>query len=300
MSTQSDPDGGYLVPETVDAAIGQIAANLSPMRRVCNVVVAGERYSKLMNMQGETATWGGETTAPTETQGMKLAELTYPTGVLQAMPKVTNNLLDDASVDVADELSTGIARAFSASEGLAFLKGDGINKPRGLMTYNTVENASYAWNSIGYIKSGDTDGFVDASATVSPSDALVGVVYGLQAEYRANASWMMNSDTARIARLWKDTIGRPIWTDSIAPGQPPLLLGYPVIFNEDMDSVAANKFPIAFGDFSRAYLIHDLPQGIRILPDPYSFKPYTAFYTTKRVGGGILDFGAVKLLKIAS
>jgi len=170
----------------------------------------------------------------------------------------------------------------------------------GLLTYATVANASFAWGKIGFVKSGKSDGFVDASAPVSPSDCLHALFYSLKAEYRANASFMMTSDTARIVRLWKDIQGRPLWTDSIVEGQPPLLLGKPVIFNQQWDAVGADKFPIAFGDFNRGYLIHDLPQGIRLLRDPYSFKPYTAFYTTKRVGGGVLDFNAIKLLKIAN
>ena len=78
-----------------------------------------------------------------------------------------------------------------------------------------------------------------------------------------------------------------------------MLMGYPVAESEDMPDIATNSYSVAFGDFRRGYLVVDRV-GIRMLRDPYSAKPYVLFYTTKRVGGGVQDFDAIKLLKFAA
>jgi HK97 family phage major capsid protein len=121
----------------------------------------------------------------------------------------------------------------------------------------------------------------------------------MRAPHRANASWLMSSATASQLDTLKDANGHYIWRDSVAADVPPTLLGRPVYFSEDMDSVSAGTFPIAFANWKAAYVIADKP-GVRWLRDPYSSKPSVLFYAYRRVGGGVADTDALKLMKIST
>jgi len=124
----------------------------------------------------------------------------------------------------------------------------------------------------------------------------VDLVYALAAPYRANASFVMNSKTAGRIRKLKDADGRFLWSDGLAAGEPAQLMGYPVLVAEDMPDVATDSFALAFGDFRAGYTVAERPD-LRILRDPFSAKPHVLFYATKRVGGDVSDFAAIKLLK---
>ena len=149
-----------------------------------------------------------------------------------------------------------------------------------------------------FIPSGAAGAFLAASASVSPADVLVSLIYTLRAGYRANARWVMNSNTAGVVRRFKDLEGRFLWSDSLIAGQPPLLLGHPVTIAEDMPDIGANTFPIAFGDFSRGYLIADRT-GLRIIRDEITKPGAVRYLISKRVGGRILDSNAIKLLRMS-
>lgn len=300
MSTDSKPDGGYLVPTSVDSAITNLVRNGGAVRQLAsNVTINADSYVKVVNLGGANAAWVSERQSRTETNGFNLSELEFPTHELSAMPPLTQKLLDDSRIDVASLLVEEIGNAFVEMEGDSFIRGEGTKKPRGFLSYPIVANASWAWGKIGYQKSGDASGFINTTASASPADCLLGLVYSLKAGYRTGARWLMNSQTAAIVRKFKDPDGRFLWTDSLVEGEPARLLGYPVAIDDFMDDVGAGKHPIAFGDWKRAYLIVDRA-GIRVLRDPYSQKPYVLFYATKRVGGGIQNFDALKLLRIAA
>jgi len=301
MTTDNNPDGGYLVPQTVEQNIARLARDANTLRKLATTVtIEGNSYVKTVSLNGPNATWVSEKEARAQTDGMKLSQLEFFIHELEAMPALTQTIIDDARVDVAAELSSEIVTAFSEKENVAFVSGDGVKKPRGILDYDTVANGSWAWGGkLGFIKSGDASGFIAASTSASPADCLIDTVYGLKAGYRANAAWLMSSATASVVRKFKAADGTYVWRDSVIAGQPATLLGYPVVIEENMPSLSGGNFPIAFGDFKRGYLVVDRI-GIRVLRDPYTAKPYVLFYTTKRVGGGVQDFAAIKLLKIAS
>ena len=185
--------------------------------------------------------------------------------------------------------------AFADQEGIAFVSGNGVDKPKGFLDYPKVANATWSWGNVGVINTG-TAGAFPAS---SPTDKLIDLAFSVRAAYRANASFVMNRATEAAIRKFKDADGNYVWQPSPRPGEAPRLLGYPVVEAEAMPDIAADAHAIAFGDFRRGYLVVDRV-GIRVLRDPYSSKPYVLFYTTKRVGGGIQDFAAIKLLKFAA
>ncbi|HHL42106.1 MAG TPA: phage major capsid protein, partial [Hellea balneolensis] len=165
----------------------------------------------------------------------------------------------------------------------------------GILGYTQVADSAHTWGNVGYIATG-SDGAFD---TTNPIDALIDLVYAPKPRYRAGASFVMNRRTLGVLRKFKDADGNYIWQPGMQSGAPSSLLGYPVVEVEDMPDIASDSYSIAFGDFRRGYLIVDR-QGVRVLRDPYSAKPYVLFYTTKRVGGGIQDFNAIKLLKFAA
>jgi HK97 family phage major capsid protein len=294
MSTVVDPDGGYIVAPELDTRIQQLQRNLSPMRRIARIVqTKASEYQLPINLGGTASGWVNEKAARPETASPNLALLTFPAGEVYAMPAVTQRLLDDSPVNLAQFLEGEIAREFGEKEGTAFLTGDGIEKPSGLLAAPTAATADDVrpFGTFQTVASGH--------ASEVTMDGLVDFVYRLKVGYRANGTWLMNSLTAAKIRQLKDSTGQYLWNQSYQAGQPSTLLGFPVEIDEAMPNIASGSLPVAFGDFQAGYLISDR-FGIRILRDPYSNKPYVMFYATKRVGGGPNDTNAIKFLQIGA
>ncbi|MEM1307259.1 MAG: phage major capsid protein [Pseudomonadota bacterium] len=296
LSIATDSDGGYLVPHETETVINASLRDVSPIRAIAGVrQVSGAVFKKPFAVSGANTGWVGETAARPETGTPTLAELAFPTMELYAMPAATQALLDDAAVDIDAWIAEEVRNAFAEQEGAAFITGDGVNKPSGFLNAPTVDNASWSWGNIGTINSGAAGDF----AATAPADALIDLIYAVKAAYRANGTFVMNRSTQAAVRKLKDADGHYIWQPSTAPGQAPTLMGFPVVEAEDMPDIAAGASAIAFGDFRRGYLIVDRV-GVRVLRDPFSSKPYVLFYTTKRVGGGVQDFDAIKLMTFAA
>jgi HK97 family phage major capsid protein len=293
MSAGSDADGGYLVPEETEREIGQLLSETSPIRAIAGIrEISASVYKKPFAITGPATGWVAETAARPQTDGSTLAELSFPAMELYAMPAATQTLLDDAAVDIDAWIAAEVQTAFAEQEGLAFVSGNGVNKPKGFLAYDTVAESAWEWGKIGYLATG-VDGDLPSA---NPSDRLIDLVYALKAGYRQNAHWVMNRRLLGAIRKIKDADGNYIWQPPAQAGGVSTLLNFPVAEAEDMPDAAEDSFSIAFGDFRRGYLIVDR-LGVRILRDPYSAKPYVLFYTTKRVGGGVQDFDAIKLMK---
>ena len=296
MSYGSGQDGGYLVPSETEVEIGRRLSALSPIRSIASVrQVSSAVLKKPFAITGPATGWVAETASRPQTNTPTLAELSFPTMELYAMPAATATLLEDTVVDLDQWLSSEVEVAFAEQEGAAFITGDGTNKPRGLLDYDTVAEGSWAWGDIGYIATGVAGAF----AASNPSDKLIDTIYALKAGYRQNANWVMNRKTQAAIRKFKDADGNYLWQPPAGVGQRAALMGFPLVEAEDMPDVATDATAIAFGDFSRGYVVVDRA-GVRVLRDPYSAKPYVLFYTTKRVGGGVQDFSAIKLLKFGT
>ena len=293
MSVGSNPDGGYLVPPETEARIESVLKLSSPIRAVAGVrQVSSSLYKKPFAISGAASGWVGETAARPETAAPTLAELQFPTMELYAMPAATQSLLDDAAVNLEDWLADEVQQVFAEQEGQAFVSGNGTNRPKGFLSYTNVADASWSWGNLGYIASG-TAGAFPAS---NPADKLMDLAYALKSGYRQNALWTMNRKTQSVIRKFKDGQGNYLWQPALSATSSATLLGFPVTEVEHMPDIATDSFALGFGDFARGYLIVDRI-GVRILRDPYSSKPYILFYTTKRVGGGVQNFEAIKLLK---
>ncbi len=292
MVTAIAADGGYQVdPQTADTIQNTLSSTAS-IRSIASVVnVDATSYDVLVDHSEMGAGWATEASAVTETDTPKIERISIPLHELSALPKASQRLLDDSAFDIEGWLAGRIADKFARAEASAFIEGDGIDKPTGLLTYATVANDSWTWGNLGYVPS-------ETAGGITRADPIIDLVYSLGAEYRANATFVMNSKTAGHIRKLKDNDGRFVWVDGLAMGEPARLLGYRVLIAEDMPDIADNAMAVAFGDFRAGYTVAERPD-LRVLRDPFSAKPHVLFYATKRVGGAVSDFAAIKLLKFA-
>ena len=290
MSVGDNSSGGYLAPVEWDRGLLERQRATSPMRRLASVQTTSVgAFTTMWNTGNWGSGWVGETAGRPITTTATLAPLTFESGEIYAMPTATQRILDDAAINVESWLTQSVEREFNRQEAIAFLSGDGVNKPTGLLTYAVGGSKANA----------HPGGPIDVLEAAITIDALTDFLYGLGAPYRQNATWLMSSLTAAFIAKIKDADGRPIWREALLVGQPATLLGRPVEIDEGMPGPLAGNLAIAFGDFKSAYLINDR-LGTRILRDPYTNKPYVNFYVTKRVGAGLLDPFAVRFLKVAA
>ncbi|MDB5569077.1 MAG: phage major capsid protein [Hyphomicrobiales bacterium] len=296
MSAGSGPDGGYLVPVPAEREILQRMANISPIRAISSVrEISTATYRKAFSVSGPSGGWVAEADPRPQGANQQLADMSFPAMELYAMPAATQSLLDDAAVDIEQWVAQEIDTVFAEQEGAAFVNGNGVNKPTGFLSYTKSTVAAWSWGKTAYLPTG----VAGALPAANPSDIFVDLIYALRAGYRQNARFVMNRKTQAAVRKLKATTGEYLWQPPSGVGQPATLMNFPLVESEDMPDMAADSFPVAFGDFQRAYLVVDR-RGVRVLRDPYSAKPYVLFYTTKRVGGGVQDFDALKLLKFGT
>jgi HK97 family phage major capsid protein len=298
INVGTDPEGGYLTTSEMDGMIDRVVAKQSAFRQLARVVTIGSSsYEKLVKTSGASAGgWGGETTAPTETGTPGWVKLEFVPGMVWAEPRATSQSLEDAVFNVEGDLIDEIGITFADQEAQAFIDGSGVNRPKGFLSYTNVINSSYAWGGLGWTVTGGAASF----AASNPSDALIDLQHSLKRNYRGNANWIMNDATLGAVRKFKDGNGIYLWApSSLMGGIVGQLLGHGVVTDDYMPDLGSNTYPVAFGDFQRGYLIVDR-RGTTILRDPYTAKPYVKFFATRRVGGGITNFEAIKILKCST
>jgi len=294
LSVGSDPDGGFVVYPDMSGRVVSKVFETSPMRAYASVqTISTDALEGLFDLDEAASGWVSETQARAETSTPQLKTWRIPVHELYAFPKATQKILDDAAINLEAWLSGKVSEKFARDEAAAFVNGDGVSKPRGFLTYLTGTTLP---GTIEQVATGVSGAF---AAAPSGGDVLIDALYGLKAQYRANANWFMNRATTKLARKLKDSDGSYIWSPGIAAGQPASILGYPTASFEDMPDPAANSLSIAVGDMRAAYQIVDRV-GIRVLRDPYTAKPYVGFYTTKRVGGDVVNFEALKIVRFGA
>jgi HK97 family phage major capsid protein len=288
-------DGGFALPEEIAAEIQARLVDITPMRQLCTVVpVSTADYKRLIDIRGTTSGWVGETAARTETSTPQLAERPAFMGEVYANPMVTQQSLDDLFFNVEQWVAASVSTEFARQEGNAFVVGNGTNRPKGFLNYTTAATADgvRADLQLQHVNTGVSADF----AASNKADVLINLVYALKAGHRAGAAWMTNKAILGELRGFKDTTGQYLWQPGLVAGQPSQLCGYPVYESEDMPAKAANSLSLAFGNFRAGYCIVDRV-GVTTLRDPYTNKPYVGFYTTKRVGGMVLDSEAIKVVR---
>lgn len=288
MQTGNGPDGGYAVPKEIAEQIENMQSELSPVRQLARVIPIGPDFRQLVSVGGTTSGWVGETDARPETASPKLDEVVFPNGEIYANPAVTQRALDDVFFDAEMWVSEKIADEFARAETSAFISGDGLNKPKGLLTYPTDVTADDVrpFGTLQTVNSGAASGLT--------SDGLIDLIYSLGFEFRGNATWIMNAQTLAEIKKLKDANGDYLWRSGLVEGQPDTLLGRPVVEVWSMPDVAAGTIPIAIGDWNRGLHIGDR-FDTRLLRDALTNKPYVQFYTTRRISAMVVNSNAIKL-----
>lgn len=287
MSVDSDVDGGFLVTPEMSTEIVKKIYESTPLRQLASVqTISSDSLEILEDLDETEVGWVGETQSRPSTATPQLKKIQIFAHEMYAKPKATQKLLDDAAINVEMWLSDKIAEKMARKEATAFTVGDGANKPKGILAYD-------AGTGFGQLEQVNTG----LAAAIKP-DSLIDLIYSLKSDYRKNAKFLMNRLTAKELRKFKDNENRYLWAPGMDGNTAGSILGYEIVEGADMPVVAANALTIAFGDFKQGYQIVDRV-GIRVLRDPYSAKPYIEFYTTKRVGGGVKNFEAIKILKVA-
>ena len=286
LSVSSDPDGGYLVSPQLSQNIVAAVFETSPMRQLASVeVISSDALEIIEDKDEAVAGWTTESASVSDTGTPQIAKKTIAVHELYAQPKATQKLIDDAAIDIEAWLAAKIADIFSRKENTAFISGDGVGKPRGILTYDS----GTSWGQIEQVSSG--------SSGAVTADKLVELFYSLKEAYATRAAFLMNRATVDAVRKLKDSTNQYLWNPGLAMGSPDTLMGIPVYQAADMPVPAADSLSIAVGDFKSAYQIVDR-SGIRVLRDPFTDKPFVKFYTTKRVGGDVVNFEAIKVMKL--
>jgi HK97 family phage major capsid protein len=299
MEVIDNAEGGYMIPIELANRIVTRQYDTTPMRQISTVMtISTEAVEMLRDTNAPQAQWISETAAATDTNDALLGRIRIPVYELYAQPKATQKLLDDAFINVEDWLVNKIAAQFTRSENTAFVTGDGVTQPRGFTSYTAqaVADNARAWGVLQYVPTGASGTF----ASSNPGDCLFDLMYQLRAGYYPKACWLMPRAVADQIRKFKDnTTQNYIWQPGLMAGQPATLLGFPVNMGEDLPAMAPGSFSCAFGNFEEGYTIVDRI-GFRMLRDPYTAAPFVRFRCTKRTGGDVVNFEAIKLLSFST
>jgi HK97 family phage major capsid protein len=295
LTVGTDTQGGFLVPSDTSGRIVTRLYDLSPIRQIASVqVISSDALEGIEDINEADAGWVGETATRSDTTTPDIGKWRIAAEEMYAKPKATQKLLDDASVDIETWLAMKVADKLARLEGAAFVSGNAVAKPRGFTTYTTAAtaDATRTWGELEHVATGVSSDF----AASNPADHLHDLVSAFKPHFLNNANWVTRrSVIAKVRKFKEATTNAYMWQPGLQAGQPATLLGFPVVLAEDMPTLANGSLSMALGDFSAYQIVDRL--GIRVLRDPYTDKPYVVFYTTKRTGGGVLNFEAIKFIK---
>lgn len=298
LSAGSDPDGGYMLPHsTVGRMVSKIYEQ-STMRQLATVQnISTDKIEGIVDNDEADAGWVSELGTRSDSGTPQVGKWEIQAHEMYAMPKISQKLIDDAATDVEGWLASKVADKFARVEGAGFTTGNGVGQPRGLFGYTTAAtaDATRAWGTFEHVKTGANGTFHTTKA-----DPLQDLIGAMKDQYLQNAQFLMRREMRTALRKMKEaTSDRYLWEPSLQAGQPDRLLGYVARVDQYVPAMATDSLSLAFGDFKEAYTIVDRI-GVRTLRDPFTAKPWIVFYSTKRTGGGAINYEAVKFLKLSA
>jgi HK97 family phage major capsid protein len=294
--TSSDGNSGsYLIPESVVRSIQEKISRNNCMRNLCKITsIRNDNLEILLDKKDGEAGWVSEVQERSETETPELNRLQISVHEMYAKPRVSQKILDDSQINVEFWLSEKIADKFAMMENLSFIQGDGEGKPKGFLSYPRKKFGEGNFGSLEEIATG-IDGGLDSV------DVLIDTIGSLKTSYLNGCVWLMSRGALTCIKRLKDYVtDKHIWQPSANHDKADTLFGFPVVVSDDMPALVPSKksTSIAFGNFYHGYQIVDR-NDFNILRDPFSAKPFVEFYTTKRVGGDVVDFDAIKLINFS-
>lgn len=300
LSVGSDPDGGYLVQADVTGRIQTRVYETSPIRQIASVQqISTDALEGINDLdEADDLVMLGETQAPGDGKTPKISKWRIPVWEGAVEPKATQQLIEDAAVDVEAWLARKTADKIARGQNRRFVTGSGSSEPRGFCSYPTVAagDGSRPWGKLEHILSGASGDF----SGENPADKLFDLIGAVKDAYLANARFVTRREVITKVRKFKESAtGNYLWQPGLQQGQPQQLLSFPVTIAQDMPGLGAGSLSLGFGDFAEGYQIVDR-LGLTVIRDNLTLKPYVKFYTRVRFGGGVLNFDAIKFLKFAA
>lgn len=296
LSTETNPGGGYLIPQVIAQDMVHTITAHAPLRALARVTtISTDALEVLLDKDPAQIGWVSETQNRDETATPEVARVKIPVHELYAKPRATQKLLDDAAINVETWLVDKVSTQMAHTENDSFINGDGVGKPKGFLTYPSAPTASWEWGKLEEFSTLTDGAFGELGA-----DVLIDTLHAMKPQYLDQAAWIMSRSTLAAVRKVRSG-DEYLFQPSFADKGPGTLLGYPVVVCDDMPALVAGKpsKSIVFANLKEAYQIVDR-EGIHVLRDPYSAKPYVEFYTTRRVGGDVVNFEAIKIVKFAA
>lgn len=302
LSVASDPAGGYQVPADITDRVVTLIYETSAIRKRAAVRRTGRDRIEIRRDldQAVLGGWTGEGSARAATATPQTpVPYEIPVHEQYAFPLITQKELDDADFDIEGWLVQKLVERFLRDENSAFVDGNGVMKPRGFLSYASAVPSKAAFERIQQVATGVSANF---AASNNGPDIFIDLLAAMKENYTENASWAMTRTTLAAARKLKNSYGEYQVQISLGlQGRPGFeILGFPVDRFQTMPEIGANSLSIALADWAQAYQIVDHVRGLSILRDPYTQKPNVGLYATKRVGGDVANFEAIKLAKFGA
>ena len=290
LTIGTDPEGGVLVPPDMSARVIERIRESDPIRALATVeTIGGTSFEILEDLDEAGDGWADERTVNDPTDTPKFRKVAIPTHFQEARPLASQQSLDDPTRNLEQWLNRKVSRKFSRSEAAAFVSGDGVARPKGFLTYDST-SSEFEFNKIQQVAMG--------AAAALTTDGYIDVKYSMVEDMMELGTWLMNRSTVASTMKLKDGDGQYIWRAGLQPGQPSTILALPLRMSTTMPVVAANALSIVLAAWRDAYTIVDR-QGITVQRDPFTQKPFVEFYTRRRIGGGVVNFQAMKIGKIS-
>lgn len=291
LNIGADPDGGILVPPDMSARIIERIRESDPIRALATTEsISGTSFEIMEDLDEAGDGWADERTTNDITDTPTWKKVSIPTHFQEARPLASQQSLDDPTRNLEQWLNRKVSRKFSRSEAAAFVTGDGVNRPRGFLTYDSTSE-EFEFNKIQQVAMG--------AANALTTDGYIDVKYSMVEDMMELGTWLMNRSTVAATMKLKDGDGQYIWRAGLQAGQPSTILALPLRMSTTMPAIAVNSLSVVLAAWKDAYTIVDR-QGITVQRDPFTKKPFVEFYTRRRIGGGVVNFQAIKIGKISA
>lgn len=293
--------GGYFAATDFLDELLEYRLLVSPMRKVCRIQATSGEKVQMPSLANDTSVyWATEQASFTDSNDPTTGMIEIPVHEQRALLKVSQQNLEDSQFNLEDFMKERMMKKFAQSEGTAFIAGNGVGKPQGILSYPTKATSSYSGGSAGlnnvtdaipYVLSGAGTGKINA-------DDVLNVKMDLKADYDAGSTYIFTRGTLNTIRLFKDSMNRPLWQPFAGANLPSMIYDTPYVEMPDMPQIASGNMPICVGDFSNYMIVDRIQLAIRELDELFAVSGLIGFIARMRVGGQVILPESFRFLKV--